>query len=697
MDSENVSGGMAMQRAAGRQLQRAGQQGIGLIEVLAALFVTAIGILAVSSIFGTYVQSTAANKATAEAMAIADSRLEEMRNYVHDASTRAEFDTLFSDMTAGNSATINGKNATFTRTETITSTGNIKAITVAVAWTDAKSSPQSISLDTELAYVAPGTPGRVSGSVSAGLLETPTGRAKLGEGQLPAGATTTPNGDGTAYYDAGDERMLVVGSKIVLTLEEACEAGTNCTDFVKIKGRLYFDKATHKGDPGEVYVWASDSSFCQRYFEDSSGNIQTVVPSTVSVAQTTPNGDYSYYDYTCYLGGGWHGNTGLLIAAGLQLKDKICQGDPVSPYAYEAPVIATRRAYRGMIYGINSSGVAITDCDADPNDPCHASGSGDTIYWSEGIADAATLTGQDFVLSEMASERLDGSNCISEGVMVRPDSTLGTTPGTLFAGNPDDFVCLNEMNELDAYDPNQFEAGATCPFDPTDPPIERHVVSGSIAITGPEDPNDPSAMVPYTSDGPGNCTVDSFSYDTGAYRADYACDVFDWGTGWEGSVYARQSQDMACTPPAVDKIALTGDSTGNDFSCFIGTVVRISGQVIPSTAGSAANYALSSVAISSVSDPGGFCSVPVDGQSYECFTGVLADPALGWSGSLTFTAPGDTVCATPGADAALAIPSNVDSPAIALGSGVQGDSEGNYTLDIGLSNNAGNCSKVTYP
>ena len=153
-----------------------------------------------------------------------------MRNYVHDANNKEDFSTLYPDMTAGNSATVIGLNSTFTRTETISSADHMKLITVAVNSTDASGEAQRIALDTEIAYLAPGTPGRTGGGFGFGGLETPTGRARVGEGRVPDGAPTTTNDDGTEYYDADGERKLAVPvegyKKIVLTLEEACENET---------------------------------------------------------------------------------------------------------------------------------------------------------------------------------------------------------------------------------------------------------------------------------------------------------------------------------------------------------------------------------------------------------------------------------------------------------------------------------------
>ena len=75
--------------------------GIGLIEILVALFITAVGVLALTRMHGIFMQSTAENKARGEAIAIAQSRLEDMRNYMHSVNSADQFNTLYADQVNG--------------------------------------------------------------------------------------------------------------------------------------------------------------------------------------------------------------------------------------------------------------------------------------------------------------------------------------------------------------------------------------------------------------------------------------------------------------------------------------------------------------------------------------------------------------------------------------------------------------------
>ncbi|MGD8339827.1 MAG: hypothetical protein PVH89_03545, partial [Gammaproteobacteria bacterium] len=237
------------------------------------------------------------------------------------------------------------------------------------------------------------------------------------------------------------------------------------------------------------------------------------------------------------------------------------QGDPTAGSTWDQPVIALRRAYRGMLY--KSSG-------------------GQTIYESHGIKDATTMTGHDFVFTSLATTQTEGSNCWGyDKPMTRTDSQNGA----LFTDVPTDFVCLNADDNsdsspdyLDAYDTNEWSAGTDCPFDPTDPPVLGHTISGVVNVLTIDD-GVLSGIGLVTSDGPGNCTwlTDFTQADVGVYSRGYACNVFDWGTGWTGSVELQpNSSQLYCPDYAVDLADVTGDQTQN-FACIGVNTIYISG------------------------------------------------------------------------------------------------------------------------
>ncbi|OGT70713.1 MAG: hypothetical protein A3H44_04715 [Gammaproteobacteria bacterium RIFCSPLOWO2_02_FULL_57_10] len=625
------------------------KNGFGIIEILITLGVLSVGILGVAALQSVITTQSQDNKATAEALSIAQSRIEEMRNYTNSASSVTEFDALYPDTTGfANSLEISGVSTVFTRTESISTAGEVKDLGVDVAWTDSDGVAQNVRLNTELSFISPRSVGDTALEASESLVDAPTGRARLGEGQLPAGAETTPNGDGTSLYqDGGTDLMLVYGDQIVLTLAEACQTEVgSCIDFVKIKGRVYIDTGSQNSlSPGEVYLVASDAAFCARYYTvgDTTHSVTAETASTV----TTGNGDYEYFDYTCYIGGGWHGNVGVILAGGLAQSDKVCVGDPVSINSWEAPVIATRRVYRGMLYKMDGG--------TDSGKEEMSDGNGGTLirYYSQGLADSVELpvpnsgeSGHDFVIASMSASQTEGENCISEGVMVRSDSNVNGELGDLFVGVPADFICLND-GLLDNYDSDVFGNDVTCPYDPSDPPSTRHIVSGSInvvAASTTENDELVAGVTTLTSDGPGNCLVTPFAYSGTQYSANYECDVFDWGNGWNGYIeVAYDASGMSCTPNRLTLSNVNADTGGHNYEdCSPGTFAVISGTV--STSG---NRRLSNAVLSD----GGVCQLALDGLSYQCITQNFALET--WTGNIVLTANSGVVCFAPTNDGVL--------------------------------------------
>ncbi len=475
--------------------------GISLVEVLVTMAVLGTGLLAVASFQSGLLTNSGTSKASSEALAFAQARIEKFRDFkIGDTdlvTSRTEFDSVFTDSNGsyafdtfsdgqgGSTTTYQGNNANYTRKYLITGgNGEEKSIEVIVDWTNRKGEAQSIVLNTEIDWKAPRLVGDLALESRGSKIPAIAGRASIGDGTLPTGVSTTPNGDGTALYDDGSgDLKLVVGNDIALTLTNACqENGGNCIDFVKIKGRVFIDVVTTNTPPGEVYVVASGAAYCHRYYLDADGAPVNVTELTTSAALTVSNGDYNYYDYTCYLGGGWLGNIGVLLEHGISQNDKICMGDPTSNVSTEQPVIAARRSYRGMLYkhDLNNSPsyqeqYTVTNTDG--------SNSTFTRYYSVGIADSVELPDpvdnsqkpHDFVLSSLAVAVTSGSKCIevsagSPGPMMRPDTDVDNdgNNGDMFAGMPTDWVCLNSSSNsyLDGFDSSIFGADSSCAYDP---------------------------------------------------------------------------------------------------------------------------------------------------------------------------------------------------------------------------------------
>ncbi len=689
------------QRMRSTRMVPPGQAGFGLLEVLISLVVVAVGILSVTVLQAGLLRQSSDSTARAEAMAIAQARIEDLRNYTGTLASRADFDAAFA-ATGGftNSLTIDGDNASFERSESVQVGGGTKTVDVQVAWIDRLGNTQTVVLSTDLSWESPRAAGDLAAPPLDPKIQSPKGRAELGEGLLPFGAPTTPNGDGTETYVDGPDRKLVVDGVIVLTLPDACDDNGNCKDFAKINGQVFIDTATQKQlKPGEVQIISSDAAYCQRYYTGNGGSAVPVGNSTTSVP-ITPNGDYSYFNYRCYVGGGWYGNIGVLLNGGLSQNDKVCQGDPTASDAWKQPAIAVRRGYRGMLYKPDAATTSGKQEDDNGNPVYYSIGIGDSMEipdpsvaaWASGTAystgDRVVVDdyiymartnhvsgsdrpsadpsnwvalqsngSHDFVVSQMPVDATEGSNCKSLGVMLRRDSNVGGTAGDLFAAVPSTFFCLNP-NYIDNFG-SPFAVEYGCAYDPTRGTATKHSITGSITVSVPDRMSETlletaaEKIFIRTSDGLTNCTRSAFDGSGSSLDATYSCDVYHWGDGWEGYVEISSAEgNLLCVDGAYDGTedqranysGVTGDLSSRDFSCTVGRVAYVEGTVVSLDK----RAVLESVVIDT---PRGKCQLSADGLSYKCTTGLFATET--WSGTITFTSSG-AVCGS-GVDSASGV------------------------------------------
>ncbi len=632
-----------------------GSKGIGLIEILITMGVLAVGILGIAGLNSVITRQSQDNKAEAEALAIAQSRIEDMLNYTNEATSETVFDTLFLEATDTNSDEITRVGTVFTRTETIVDNANDKDIDVKVAWINASGVDQEVHLNTTVSYIPPRGAGDPARGSTPSTLNAPTGRAKLGEGTIPddpSDLEITTNNDLTReYIENMDRKLADTDGNVVLTLEDACQTETDCFEFVRIKGTVYLNIATTNANQrppiGNILLLASDAAYCSRYYEDSSGVTHNVTADTTSVE--TIGTTYQLFHYTCYLGGGWHGNIGLLFAGNngnnTNSGHRACVGDP-TPDAepWRTARVAVRRAYRGMMYKkVGQGKEQILNDDSQLVD---------RVY-TQGIMDGAVLgetVGHDFVVGPIAAPTVDvdDNDCDTNFAMTAAGSAVNGVPGDRFEQMPRDFFCLNEgyLNTYESiYAP--FEGPIDgCPYDPTNPPASKHIITGTVTFTGAQGSANQTlvdGIEVNTSDGLETCVIDPFVYSATSYTAQYRCGVYDWGTqanpiGWTG--YIETTYDyagMSCTPSTITyTTGVTGnDNSGNDFTnCAPGSYLYISGAVTQHPN----NRQLTSVTLDSVA-----CTLTNQGLNYSCkspqFTG-------NWTGTHTMilTANGGRLC-----------------------------------------------------
>jgi type II secretory pathway pseudopilin PulG len=598
------------------------QKGFSLTEALVAFVVVAIGLLSVATFQSSLFRQSAYNKARTEALALAQQKIEQLKHYTQapqEAYIDEDGDGVMDADGTYNDDPIDGQNATFNRSWELASNNLGKEVGVTVTWADADGQNQSVLLAAEIPWLSPRTAADQIVDLNDPLVDSPTGRARMGDGNIndiPGGDLIKfPNvyaDDGMSMYQYGEDLLLTnISGDVVLTLEDACSTETGqCTDFVRIAGTVYIDTANTRVTPVSLRVLASNAAYCQRWVPEGG---------TLDSPPLTANGDYSYYHYTCYLGGGWHGNIGFVKDGGLLQREKVCQGDPTSLNAWEQPVIALRRAYRGMLKQTNVDG--------------------SNRYYSHGIKDATRLIGQDFVFTELEVTATEGYHC---GDIDAPMTRTDSYSGKLFSEVPTDFVCLNADDDedslpdyLDLYDTSKFTADTTCPFDPTSPPVLVHQVSGTIGFLSYEPPVLDELRV-VTSDGPGNCRITGLKSGIDRHVASYVCNVYDWGSGWTGAVALREKSEWLYCPESYATFSqLTTDATQN-FGCVSASSVVIEGSITSLVRGGTVD----SMVIENV-ETGTFGVCEMVATAYRC----VAPYEIGgqWSGTL-IAYSGNHVC-----------------------------------------------------
>lgn len=684
-----------------RQMLLVNGRGFSLIEALVALAIMSFGLLAVANFQISLVSGSSYNKARSEAMALAQEKLDELRNYVIEPQLVANLEDnavtasdLFPDnVTAatypqsGGAVTpesINGTNTQFQRQWTVsTATGlsNLRNIVVTVSWVDSKGVNQQVQLESEVSWKNPRGTADL-GNAAEPAVPNPTGKAKLGEGTVTQTEKDggTNNGDGTTTVIKGNDRLLVNNTDtdndgnydVVLTLTDACltQSGT-CTNFVKISGRVFIDLGSSTITPSEVSVLASDAAYCaQKPAQLSDQFILDINPVDGTPDTYYGNGDgnadYKYFDYTCYLGGGWYGNIGLLFHGNnVNNNDYACVGDPsatsAATDAWKHYELAKRRVYRGMTHEV-VDGTAVTD------------GGGNVIYYTKGIADATAFPdsnwparnhGHDYVIMRATGQSVTSADCITP--MTRPDADTSNSGYPMFSNAAGDFVCLNEDNDVNSYvylDTLRagFAAQDTCPYDPSRPPSARRTISGTISAE-----SDLTGIEVNTSDGPGNCTLTLGNPTT---TATYTCDIYLWQDEtsnlnpkplipWEGEIqfsqipYRMVLSATTLTFNTANSNAVSSNTTATTVNGYDKQNAMIRGT-ISAPANDLVNDPSGNVTVTSTEQapydqctvtPGVDASNQPDGTvDYVCDV-FGPDQNTGWTGTVSVTMPsGDYNC-----------------------------------------------------
>lgn len=157
------------------------QMGVGLIEVLVAAVVIAVGLLAVASLQSKLMLSSGQAKTRSEAQVLAERKIEELRNNVTI--------TGYNSLAAGSfSDTVAGTNASYSRGWTVTGgdAPSRKTISVKVSWDSngdgsITTADEKVNVTSEIAWIDPGKSALYASEGSAGAATAPSPRQRASE------------------------------------------------------------------------------------------------------------------------------------------------------------------------------------------------------------------------------------------------------------------------------------------------------------------------------------------------------------------------------------------------------------------------------------------------------------------------------------------------------------------------------------
>lgn len=435
------------------------QTGSVLIEALIALVVVGVGTFGVVKLNTVLLKGTGDSKTRAEALQLAQKRIEDLRNFsVQTGCPAAE--------TSTEASTVAGVNASYKIGRTISSVLAERVnVDVYVGWdgaTDPRNSAadKSIVLNSVVSCLGAGTSAMIGGNASGltgGKVKTPTGVARVGGRDNP----TCPNGscvstinntngkaDNTKIYTTGSLVELVdtVTNKVLLTIEDG-------SAFSTISGRVYIE-ANNSGNPivdpdgsiandgtqtsiqdDNVFVLSSDASYCARIFP-------TDAASTIPASTSGSAIKYRYFDYNCYVSKGWWGNIGVVRLDNPNSNNRVCLGDvavassETSIWSRKAAMSISRsyRSYRK----INAGGSNTEPTNFETVGIGYSLGNDGTVsstYTPVNLGTSADTNHHDFLITVITGQ----GTCEDSGKM----TLTGTTASNTFTSNVGKFYCMS--------------------------------------------------------------------------------------------------------------------------------------------------------------------------------------------------------------------------------------------------------------
>lgn len=514
--------------------------GFVLVEAMVALVVVSIGILGIVKLNSVLIQGSGYTKARAEAINIAQDRIERARDFNLQSGCS---DTTLVD----SSETVTGINANYDVAVSYpTPSGtNWKTVQACVTWDGGNCNTvgNRIILRTVLACSGTGTSGQVgpagAGASLGGFIKNPTGRAVVGgiynngtESINSISVNGTDIDDGTKISKTSDSTQLVAtdgSNTVLLTMSKrACESAA--PDFSTISGKVYI--GAKNGAPiapeEHLFVLSSDASYCSVLPYD-------LANWKVPAGSSGNNIKYFYTYYRCYIGAEWWGNIGVVRTDNANANNRVCTGNPRSVNSNtifsKHAQLGTTRGYRG--YRETSPGVYETKGIGENDEKIDACSSGSLeifgykpINYENHDFVHTVLTGSisDTACSTEMSANLPGLLAPGSGGDVPPIlDPSGAVDISTASFNPGKYYCLSSSD------------GISCPNLVNPPPQPSTTLTGTITASddiqvGLNESAADTACVSY------NINQTSYSGTTRTYN--FSCTI-DW-TGFTAGSWSGQ-------------------------------------------------------------------------------------------------------------------------------------------------------------
>jgi type IV pilus modification protein PilV len=282
------------------------QKGVGLIEVLITTVVVAVGLLAVATLQGKFMSSSGGSKTRAEALVLAEQKLEQLRNNVTSTGYRdLNADNVVDAATVTASDNPAGANASFTRSWIITDVAppvppfaaadpKLRKISVQVGWDgdgdgDSTGADEIVNVVTEMAWIDPIKAAQYAAeNTSGGTSSVASPRQNASEDA----AAENVIGTSLAITDLVPLTSGSAGVDAVVQVTVPPAAGGTTITITQVASGSHYYTATNSVlssiDPGVIAVFlCGDNNTCT-HIQNHFGGVPHRIAGTVHT--TSPNG-----------------------------------------------------------------------------------------------------------------------------------------------------------------------------------------------------------------------------------------------------------------------------------------------------------------------------------------------------------------------------------------------------------------------